>query len=190
MESAAAVYLGLLHYPVYNKRREVVASAVTNLDIHDLSRLAATFDLPRFYVITPLKDQRVLARRIVSHWTEGRGGQVNPDRKSALERVWVTETLVSACEDIRGRTGVHPTVVLTGASPQGPVVSFERMRGLLMRPEPFLLVFGTAWGLAVERISSGESLLLAPIRGRAGYNHLSVRSAASIVLDRLMSSGR
>jgi hypothetical protein len=37
----AAVYLALLHYPVYDKNHQVVTTAVTNMDIHDIARRAA-----------------------------------------------------------------------------------------------------------------------------------------------------
>ena len=34
----ADLYVGLVHYPIYNKRMNVIAGAVTNFDIHDISR--------------------------------------------------------------------------------------------------------------------------------------------------------
>ncbi|MCP4687771.1 MAG: RNA methyltransferase, partial [Desulfobacterales bacterium] len=36
--STPNLHLALLHYPVVNKNGEPVASAVTNLDLHDISR--------------------------------------------------------------------------------------------------------------------------------------------------------
>jgi hypothetical protein len=56
---------------------------------------------------------------------------------------------------------------------------------MLNSDRPFLLVFGTAWGLTREFIEAAD-YVLAPIMGATGYNHLSVRSAAAIVLDRLL----
>ena len=49
---------------------------------------------------------------------------------------------------------------------------------------PTLLLFGTGWGLA-DSILDRVDHCLAPIRGGSDYNHLSVRSAAAITLDRL-----
>jgi hypothetical protein len=43
---------------------------------------------------------------------------------------------------------------------------------------------GTGWGLA-DQVLDRVDRLLAPIQGAADYNHLSVRSAAAIILDRL-----
>ena len=47
-----------------------------------------------------------------------------------------------------------------------------------------LLLFGTGWGLAPEALARMDDVL-EPVRGTTDYNHLSVRSAASIILDRL-----
>lgn len=41
----ANLYLGLVHYPIYNKNMQVIATAVTNFDIHDISRTARTYDV-------------------------------------------------------------------------------------------------------------------------------------------------
>ena len=55
------LYLALTHYPVVNKRGEIIASALTNLDLHDIARVARTYGVKGYYVITPLEDQRELA---------------------------------------------------------------------------------------------------------------------------------
>ncbi|HQK80165.1 MAG TPA: RNA methyltransferase [Syntrophales bacterium] len=48
-----------------------------------------------------------------------------------------------------------------------------------------MLVFGTGWGLA-DSIVARADCSLPPVRGGSdGYNHLSVRSAVAVVLDRL-----
>ena len=57
----ANLYLALIHYPVINRNGKVIASAITNLDIHDISRISKTFGVNRFYIVTPLKDQQALA---------------------------------------------------------------------------------------------------------------------------------
>ena len=87
------VFLALLHYPVYNKDKEIITSAVTNLDIHDIARSARTYDLEKYYLVTPLKEQIVLIKKIIKHWTEGYGASYNEDRKKALEIVDVKEDL-------------------------------------------------------------------------------------------------
>ncbi|MBT8351253.1 MAG: RNA methyltransferase, partial [Deltaproteobacteria bacterium] len=37
------LYVALVHYPVVNKNGDVIASAVTNLDLHDIARAAKTY---------------------------------------------------------------------------------------------------------------------------------------------------
>jgi hypothetical protein len=44
---------------------------------------------------------------------------------------------------------------------------------------------GTGWGLTEECFSAAD-FILEPIAGNGSYNHLSVRSAAAIMLDRLL----
>lgn len=46
----ANLYLGLVHYPIYNKNMQVIATAVTNFDIHDISRTARTYDVKNIFV--------------------------------------------------------------------------------------------------------------------------------------------
>ena len=58
---------------------------------------------------------------------------------------------------------------------------------MLISGRPHLLVFGTAWGLAETFISEAD-YILAPITGPTDYNHLSVRTAAGIILDRLLGT--
>jgi hypothetical protein len=74
------LYIGLVHYPIYDKQKEVVATAVTNFDIHDIARCAKTFGLGGFFVITPLDSQIQLVERIIGHWVEGYGARYNPTR--------------------------------------------------------------------------------------------------------------
>jgi hypothetical protein len=62
---------------------------------------------------------------------------------------------------------------------------YEKFRAMLNNGKPYVLTLGTAWGLAEEFISKAD-YVLDPIAGTADYNHLSVRSAAAIILDRLL----
>lgn len=185
----AGIYIGLVHYPVVNRNKEIVASAVTNVDLHDFSRLAETYSVARFYVITPLADQRCLVEKIIRHWTHGIGGTTNPDRRTALQKAGVVDSIEAASKEIEIVEGTAPTLVVTSASAEGPVVSYREMRNMLQKPAPFLILFGTAWGLALTELSCSH-VTLPPIRGTNTYNHLSVRSAAAIVLDRLLCEER
>ncbi len=182
------LYVGLVHYPVYNKRGRVVCTAVTNLDIHDIARCARTFGVRVAYFINPLDSQRELANRIILHWTRGPGAYHNPARKRALDRVQVRATLKEVIQEISEAHSLPVRTVATDATWQGETVSYPEMRELLCdRSQPYLLVFGTGWGLSRE-VLEGSDYILTPIAGVLNYNHLSVRSAVAIILDRLMEN--
>jgi hypothetical protein len=175
-----------VHHPVKNKRGETIASAVTNLDLHDIARAAKTYGVKGFYVITPLADQQALVEKIVAHWTEGYGGAYNPARKAALDLVRVRDSLAGAVDEIKGLHPCGVRVVATCAARRGEALRFEDFRRLLAENRcAYLLVFGTAWGLTEAFINAAD-FVLEPIRGGFAYNHLSVRSAASIILDRVL----
>jgi len=177
--------IALLHYPVYNKHREVVTTALTNLDQHDIARSSKTFGLDRFYIVTPSEEQRRLAERISGHWLEGWGADYNPDRKEALGIVRVFDTLTTAVSDFQ-RDFVKPVrTAITGAASRIGTTSLSNFRELLEeRDQPYLLLLGTGWGLTEECFSAAD-IILESIAGNGTYNHLSVRSAAAIMLDRL-----
>jgi len=174
----------LLHYPVLNKHGEICTVSLTNLDIHDIARVCRTYGLPRYYLVTPLKDQQELADRLLRHWTEnGPGGEVNTTRVQAIERVRILSDLEQAVEDVRARCGMEPLIAATSASDAGSATPGDILRALGDRP--VLLLFGTGHGLAREVLQLAD-VLLRPIRPFGDYRHLSVRSAASISIDRIL----
>jgi hypothetical protein len=179
------LYLGLVHYPVYDKRREVVATAITNFDIHDIARCAKTFGVGGFFIITPLESQAQLAERIIQHWVKGIGSVYNPTRRESLSLVRVSRTIDEADQEISGLWQTKVKRVATGASPHSKNIDFGFLRESLKDPNtPFFILFGTGWGLTQE-VKDNSDYVLAPIEGK-GYNHLSVRSAVAIILDRLL----
>lgn len=182
----AELYLALIHHPVVNKKGDIVGSAVTNMDLHDIARAGRTFGVKGYYVVTPYQDQAVLSRQIMDHWTKGAGAKANPARKSALERVRVIDTFDQACQDIENTEGMPVVKVATSARSYPNTISCGSLKRELNENMPHVLVFGTAWGLADEIIESCDHIL-EPINGAGSYNHLSVRSAASIYLDRLIN---
>lgn len=182
----ANVYIVLLHHPVLNKAGDTIASAVTPLDLHDISRAGRTYGVRRFFVVTPLTDQKELVQQVIDHWITGYGATFNPSRREALKLVALADTLEVAKECICADGHGKPTVVVTSSRAHSTGTSYQTLRQMLGDGRPHLLVFGTAWGLAPEVIESAD-LCLKPIRGGANdYNHLSVRSAATAVLDRLL----
>ena len=183
-EIAARTYVCLLHHPVLDKEGQVVTTAVTNLDIHDIARASRTFGLAGYFVVTPIELQQKLVARIVGHWTEGAGREHTTKRTEALELVSIVPALADAIARVTERHGAAPYVAATGARPRPDVISPPE---LLQRAgsRPLLLLFGTGWGLAPDVFMNVDSVL-APIVGAGEYNHLSVRSAVAIILDRLL----
>jgi tRNA (guanine37-N1)-methyltransferase len=177
------LYLCLLHYPVLNKHREVSAVSLTNLDIHDISRVCRTYRLGGYILATPLRDQRLLADRLLEHWRSGHGGRSNPSRRQAMEQVHVTEDLDRAVEKVEELSGRSPVVAATSAQDTGSW-SCSTVRSML-REKPVLLVFGTGHGLAPQVLRSADGVLR-PLRFLDEYRHLSVRSAAALYVDRIL----
>jgi hypothetical protein len=179
------LYVALIHYPVVNKNGETIASALTNLDLHDISRATRTYGLKAFFVVTPLVDQKDLIKKIISHWTEGIGAQYNPKRRSALEMIRVNDTYADVIDQIAVWEGEDPITVATCARTYPASISFKKCRAMLKNGKPYVLVLGTAWGLSEDFILAAD-YVLEPIVGNTDYNHLSVRSAAAIIFDRLL----
>jgi tRNA (guanine37-N1)-methyltransferase len=180
---AARTFAALVHHPVVDRSGRIVTTAVTNLDIHDIARASKTFGLAGYFVVTPVEAQRELVGRILGHWSTGAGREHNDKRTEALENVRV----VPALDDARRAAG-DPIVVATGARPRAKTASFAELEArAAAENRPVLLVFGTGWGLA-EEVFEAADLVLPPISGPTPYNHLSVRSAVAIVLDRLFGN--
>jgi hypothetical protein len=179
------LYMGLLHYPVYNKNYERIASAITSFDLHDLSRLAKTYGVRRLFIITPVEDQQELAERIIRHWTEGYGAVYNVHRKEAFDLVSISPSLEECVGKISSVEGGTPILVATDASRRNMKgLSYSEAKNMIRSDRPMLVLFGTAWGLD-EMIFEQADYLLDPIEGDRDYNHLSVRAAAAIIMDRL-----
>lgn len=182
------VYIALVHYPVYNNRLTIITTAFTNLDVHDISRAGTTYGIKKFYLVQPNSEQQKLAERVLRHWTEGEGTTVNKTRSEALEFVEIKDTLGEAVGDIERIEGIRPKIVVTDARYRDNMIGYGELREMMFnnKREPFLLLFGTGWGLAEEILESAD-FILKPISGYTDYNHLSVRSATAIILDRLFS---
>jgi len=170
---------------VINKHGHTIASAVTNLDVHDIARATKTYGVKSFYVVTPLVDQKKLVERIVSHWATGAGAVYNPKRCEALEFIRVKDSLEDVRDEIANDGLGYPKTVVTSAKRSPRSIDFKTLRKLLKGDNSYLLVFGTAWGLS-DDVTNSADYLLEPIEGNANYNHLSVRSAVAIILDRLL----
>ena len=175
--------VALLHYPVLDKQGALLTTTFTNLDLHDMARSVRTYGLSALYIVHPHESQRMLAGRVLEHWLEGAGGKRIPARADALSVVRVVSTLAEAIE-AHGQAEVWTTA----AKGRGETISYGEGKTLIHEQQgpPVLLCFGTGWGLAPS-VLDAAARRLEPIDPPHGdrFNHLSVRAACAISLDRL-----
>lgn len=190
-----SLFLCLLHHPVLDKAGKTATVSLTNLDIHDMCRVSRTYELGGVLLATPLDDQRELGQRLLDHWTEGAGGRANPDRAQALRLGRMVTGLDEAVSWLTGETGLAPKIVATCARTGYRPARGRKERMIAFTPpavvqgwlkeSPVLLVLGTSHGLAPEILERADAIVT-PVRGFSAYNHLPVRSAAAILVDRLL----
>lgn len=182
----ARVYIALLHYPMYNKRMDVVTTSITNLDIHDIARAARSYETEGFYIIHPSGSQQKLIRDILAYWQEGYGGTYNADRKEAFSILHPATSLEEVIKSIEEQTGGKVHTIATDARTYPNSISYRELKTKIFDDdEVYLLLFGTGWGMEQSLMNSCD-YILEPIAPDSDYNHLSVRSAVSIILDRLL----
>ncbi|MBU1230449.1 MAG: tRNA (guanosine(37)-N1)-methyltransferase TrmD [Proteobacteria bacterium] len=185
----------LLHHPVLDKSGKPATVSLTNLDVHDMCRVSRTYELAGVCFVTPLADQRELGMRLLRHWTDGAGGRANPDRANALRLGRMAESLDEAIAQVTEQAGQAPRVVATSARTSYCPARGRKPRAIDFIPAgvvrrwlkqgPVLLVLGTGHGLAPEVLTRADAVL-SPVRALAAYNHLPVRSALAILVDRLL----
>ena len=184
---ASRIYVVLLHYPVRNREGKLVTTSITNFDLHDIARTARTFGIAKYYVVNPLESQLMLAERIAYYWQKGFGSNLIPDRKEAFSIVRVKENIEQVIAEIQQEAGSKPYLVGTDAGESPNRLSYTALRKKIKKNKrPCALIFGTGWGIETEWLNKLD-YILEPIRGTVDlYNHLSVRSAVAIILDRLL----
>jgi hypothetical protein len=179
--------IALVHYPIFDRLKKVVATNITNFDIHDIARAATVYGAERYYIIHPAREQQAFVHRILDHWSTGQGASFNPKRRAALKCVSTADSIEAAIQD----WGVPDCLrVATHARSFDGVQNYtfpELRTALHIEKKPCLLIFGTGFGLTDDFMKSCTGVLEG-IRGAPpeDYRHLSVRSAVSICLDRVM----
>jgi hypothetical protein len=175
-----------VHHPVRDRQGHTITTAVTNLDVHDIARSTKTFGIAAYYIVTPVEAQRELVGRILEHWRSGAGARRVPERGRALALCRVVADLDAARADFAASFGVPPHVLVTEARREmaGEILDYREARTVI-EERATMLLFGTGHGLATEVIRAADGVI-APIRSASDYNHLSVRAAVAITLDRLI----
>lgn len=187
----ADLLVALVHHPVYDKHRDIVTSAVTSIDVPDIARSCRTYGAAGFYVVTPVAAHRGLIKRVMQHWDAEEQKDYNPTRNEALSIVRLESDLEGVGIDVERRYGCLPRMFATSARQQAGAVSFAGMRRRLEEAgPPWLMLLGTGSGLADEVVARCEAVVepIMPMLAPSDYNHLSVRAAAAILLDRLRST--
>jgi len=177
--------LALVHHPVVNRNGETIASTVDELDVFDACRLSLVYPVRHLWLVTPVPAQRALIGRLLAHGrdpariAEGRG------QFDAVSDVASLGDAVAAAEDLHD---TEITTVATSATPPGarPALTFAQMRADLDTGASMMLLVGKAWGLAPEVLDQADAQL-EPIRGGNDFDHLPVRAAIAILLDRLLA---
>jgi tRNA (guanine37-N1)-methyltransferase len=182
----ARTHLALVHHPVVDRTGEVITTSLTNFDIHDLARSSLTYGLAGYHIVTPIASQREKAEHIARLWIDDAQGE---HRALALALVRTAASIEAVIAEIAARHGAAPIVVATSARAESfPGVARRSPEALLAEAgvdsAPLLILLGTGWGLADGSLPV-VSRVLAPIEGASDWNHLSVRSAGAIILDRL-----
>ena len=122
---------------------------------------------------------------MIDHWRIGYGRAFDSRRIEALDLIEIVPDLDAAMAAAERAAGRRPAIVHTSAR-EAHGISFAAMRERMAEKDaaPFLIILGTGFGLAPAARERAD-LALEVIRGVGNYNHLSVRAAASIILDRL-----
>ncbi len=184
MTERGRLSVALVHHPCVNKEGKQVTTSVTTMDVHDFSRLCRTYAVADLYIVTPLAAQQRLVERLSAHWLTGFGATYNPSRKEALTGVKVIDSIDAIYDNYRFLGREEPKIAVTSAQHGEEVIGYDEGRKVLAEAAESLLLFGTGYGLADE-VMERATWRLAPIDGLDRFNHLSVRCAAAIILDRL-----
>ncbi|MBI5400277.1 RNA methyltransferase [Candidatus Saganbacteria bacterium] len=180
-----SVYVALLHHPVYNKRHDIVSTCITGFDLHDIARSCLTYGVKKYYVVNPMPTQRQFAERIVDFWSDEEALEFNWTRAEAFKLIAIKAELADVIAEITEAEGQRPKIIGTSAKPQG-TISFKDLKlDAGDTKQSYLILLGTGWGMTEEVLTQAD-MILEPIIGEGGYNHLSVRSANAIILDRLL----
>lgn len=212
IDNERPIFVVLLHSPMVDRIGKEVTTAVTNLDIHDIARSCKTYGVKRYFIVNPEPEQERMVKTILDHWKQEVSKVHHPSRAQALELVRFVRTFEEAfneaslesaqCGESEDDKSVdqRPYVVMPDARDLtkyfSEIWSYEELRRRIEQSEipgdlstsmkrPVMIVFGTGWGIAPVFFEKVDQVL-APLRTKGNrYNHLSVRAAAAIVLDRL-----
>lgn len=186
----AEIHVGLVHHPVFDRQKKVVATNITNFDVHDIARVCRCYGVKSYNLIHPSDEQLMFVSRIRDHWVTGYGKKFNPLRSEALDYIYTAHSIAEAVQQ-QQITHVYATSAKVHEGFKS--IAFKELKQRIQsqeaQAEQVLLLFGTGFGLTPEVFEQCDGIL-EPITGsaRTDFRHLSVRSAVGIALDRLVGS--
>ncbi len=180
-------YMAVMHTQIMLKGGLMGESSIASLDIHDIARSCTTYGIENFFIVSPLKDQRAILDTFLNFWRSPEGIEYNQSRHKSIQIVRPIDSLDDVIKEITEKEGKKPLLIATSAKEYQNIQSIDYQSQSLVwqHDQPILFIFGTGQGLA-NIVLDRCDYLLAPIYGMTDYNHLSVRAAASIILDRWM----
>ncbi|MCX5922280.1 MAG: tRNA (guanosine(37)-N1)-methyltransferase TrmD [Candidatus Dependentiae bacterium] len=181
-------YVVLMHGDVLiGEDKQLGTTSVTSIDIHDIARASKSYGVRQFFIVTPLLDQQRIVRTLLDFWQTGVGIDYNRHRHEAVNAVDIKDTIDGVIASIEAQEGVKPLLVATSARDHGvdKTISFFDQAKVWGHGRPVLFIFGTGKGLS-EQLMSRCDYVLMPVHGFSNFNHLSVRSAVAVILDRWM----
>lgn len=178
-------YVALMHNEIQLEGDRIGATSVTSLDIHDIARSAKTYGIKNYFIVTELLDQQKIVRKLLDFWQTGSGIEYNASRHEAVKQVELKDTFEAAIKAIEEKEGKRPIVIATSARAMGATkqITYHDQELIWTQNCPVLLIFGTGKGLSQKLLDKCDYLLV-PVEGFPAYNHLSVRFAVAIILDR------
>lgn len=161
-------------------------TSVTSIDLHDIARSSKTYGITEFLVVTELIDQQRIVQTLIDFW-ESRGVAYNANRHEAIKLISVHATVEGALRYVAAKEGKDPVTVVTSARydgvPSTTMITYYDQTRVWASERPVVMIFGTGQGLPTELMNTADFQLL-PVEGFVNFNHLSVRSAVAIILDR------
>ncbi|MCL4229599.1 tRNA (guanosine(37)-N1)-methyltransferase TrmD [Candidatus Dependentiae bacterium] len=189
-------YVVLMHDDVLVGGREPIkgATSVTSLDIHDIARSSCTYGIKNYCIVTPLLDQQKIVQQLIDFWMQGAGVTYNEHRHQSLESFRLLNSFEQVIDLVEKQEGEKPLVIATSArmvdrdvlKPER-TITYHDQSLIWQQERPVILVLGTGQGLTRDFVAQCDYLLV-PLEGFTDFNHLSVRSAAAIILDRWLGS--
>lgn len=184
------VFIALLHYPAMDKEGKIIVTSFTTMDLHDIARPARAYEINRYYIVQPIDAQRLVIKRQINYWLSEEGKKANPTRHEVVGLARLAYTLDEVIEDIERERGRRPVLVGTDARTYPNTVKYSELaKEIEKRDRDWLILFGTGHGIPPDLMNTFD-YILEPIYGAGDWNHLSVRNAVAIILDRLFSRNR